>query len=145
MKASGHSEPPSKKEYIKGRQSTAATPQQNHAALYLRVSTPDQKPDLQYDGLRAYAERDEAEWQRLETRQAEQRAYAAQTRAFFNDLDKRHFRVEARKLHQEITNTRTNLTARDSQTSRDRKPRRYRDDDDGRERGGEANGKRLGP
>ena len=26
-------------------------------ALYLRVSTPDQKPDLQYDGLRAYAER----------------------------------------------------------------------------------------
>lgn len=91
------------------------------------------------------AERDEAEWQRLETRQAEQRAYAAETRAFFNDLDKRHFRVEARKLHQEITNTRTNLTARDSQTSRDRKPRRYRDDDDGRERGGDANGKRLGP
>ncbi|HKM80636.1 MAG TPA: recombinase family protein, partial [Candidatus Acidoferrum sp.] len=26
-------------------------------ALYLRVSTPDQKPDLQYDGLRAYAVR----------------------------------------------------------------------------------------
>lgn len=26
-------------------------------ALYLRVSTPGQKPDLQYDGLRAYAER----------------------------------------------------------------------------------------
>jgi DNA invertase Pin-like site-specific DNA recombinase len=26
-------------------------------ALYLRVSTPDQKPDLQYDGLRGYAER----------------------------------------------------------------------------------------
>ena len=26
-------------------------------ALYLRISTPDQKPDLQYDGLRAYAER----------------------------------------------------------------------------------------
>ena len=26
-------------------------------ALYLRVSTPDQKPDLQYDGLHAYAER----------------------------------------------------------------------------------------
>ena len=26
-------------------------------ALYLRVSTPDQKPDLQYDGMRAYAER----------------------------------------------------------------------------------------
>ena len=29
----------------------------NRTALYLRVSTPDQKPDLQYDGLRAYAER----------------------------------------------------------------------------------------
>ena len=27
------------------------------AALYLRVSTADQKPDLQYDGLRAYATR----------------------------------------------------------------------------------------
>ena len=26
-------------------------------ALYLRVSTPDQKPDLQYDGLRSYAAR----------------------------------------------------------------------------------------
>ena len=26
-------------------------------ALYFRVSTPDQKPDLQYDGLLAYAER----------------------------------------------------------------------------------------
>ncbi len=26
-------------------------------ALYLRVSTPEQKPDLQYDGLRAHAER----------------------------------------------------------------------------------------
>jgi predicted site-specific integrase-resolvase len=27
------------------------------AALYLRISTADQKPDLQYDGLRAYAAR----------------------------------------------------------------------------------------
>jgi len=26
-------------------------------ALYLRISTPEQKPDLQYDGLRGYAER----------------------------------------------------------------------------------------
>ena len=26
-------------------------------ALYLRVSTPDQKPDLQTDGLAAYADR----------------------------------------------------------------------------------------
>ncbi|MGZ2403034.1 recombinase family protein [Rhizobium ruizarguesonis] len=30
---------------------------QNRTALYLRVSTADQKPDLQYDGLREYAER----------------------------------------------------------------------------------------
>jgi DNA invertase Pin-like site-specific DNA recombinase len=29
----------------------------NRTALYLRVSTADQKPDLQFDGLRAYAER----------------------------------------------------------------------------------------
>src|SRR5215831_184703 len=27
------------------------------AALYLRVSTPDQKPDLQFDGLRGYTAR----------------------------------------------------------------------------------------
>ena len=32
-------------------------PHQTRAALYLRVSTPDQKPDLQYDGLRSYAAR----------------------------------------------------------------------------------------
>lgn len=29
----------------------------NRTALYLRVSTAEQKPDLQFDGLRAYAER----------------------------------------------------------------------------------------
>ena len=29
----------------------------NRTALYLRVSTADQKPDLQFDGLRAYAAR----------------------------------------------------------------------------------------
>jgi DNA invertase Pin-like site-specific DNA recombinase len=34
-------------------------PQKNRAALYLRVSTADQKPDLQFDGLRVYAERAE--------------------------------------------------------------------------------------
>lgn len=32
-------------------------PDTNRTAIYLRVSTPDQKPDLQYDGLRGYAER----------------------------------------------------------------------------------------
>ena len=30
---------------------------ETRTALYLRVSTPDQKPDLQHDGLRGYAER----------------------------------------------------------------------------------------
>ena len=30
---------------------------QSRTALYVRVSTVDQKPDLQYDGLRSYAER----------------------------------------------------------------------------------------
>jgi len=29
----------------------------NRTALYLRISTADQKPDLQFDGLRRYAER----------------------------------------------------------------------------------------
>ena len=42
---SGHKRRPSK-----GREGT-------RTALYLRVSTPDQKPDLQFDGLRAYAAR----------------------------------------------------------------------------------------
>ena len=31
-------------------------PKKNRTALYLRVSTADQKPDLQFDGLRRYAE-----------------------------------------------------------------------------------------
>nr|WP_245355685.1 recombinase family protein [Rhizobium leguminosarum] len=56
-KASGHSVPPSKKEYIKGRSARCPTSQANRAALYLRVSTADQKPDLQYDGLRSFAAR----------------------------------------------------------------------------------------
>ena len=33
------------------------TPRTGRTALYLRVSTADQKLDLQYDGLRSYAER----------------------------------------------------------------------------------------
>ncbi|MCP4306641.1 MAG: recombinase family protein [bacterium] len=32
-------------------------PASNRTAIYLRVSTADQKPDLQFDGLRAYAAR----------------------------------------------------------------------------------------
>ena len=33
------------------------TPRRSRTALYVRVSTSEQKPDLQYDGLRSYAER----------------------------------------------------------------------------------------
>ena len=48
----------SAKEHLSGRRRPARKRQQgNRTALYLRVSTADQKPDLQYDGLRAYAER----------------------------------------------------------------------------------------
>ena len=46
----------SAKEYLSGRKRRAATAQSGtRTALYLRVSTADQKPDLQYDGLRSYA------------------------------------------------------------------------------------------
>jgi hypothetical protein len=48
----------SAKEYLYGRK---RQPSKNRdgtrTALYLRVSTAEQKPDLQYDGLRAYAAR----------------------------------------------------------------------------------------
>jgi DNA invertase Pin-like site-specific DNA recombinase len=48
----------SAKEYLAGRRRAAPKPRQGtRTALYLRVSTADQKPDLQYDGLRGYAER----------------------------------------------------------------------------------------
>lgn len=41
-----------------GRKRRVNSPRQGtRTALYLRVSTADQKPDLQYDGLRAYAMR----------------------------------------------------------------------------------------
>ena len=46
---------------ILGRVIHNKMPLKNRAALYLRVSTADQKPDLQFDGLRAYAERAELE------------------------------------------------------------------------------------
>ena len=46
------------KEHLSGRKRTAAKPPGGtRTALYLRVSTADQKPDLQYDGLRSYAAR----------------------------------------------------------------------------------------
>ena len=48
----------SAKEYLVGRRRRARRPSiGTRTALYLRVSTPDQKPDLQYDGLRGYAAR----------------------------------------------------------------------------------------
>jgi len=46
----------SAKEYLSGRKRrAAAAPSGTRTALYLRISTADQKPDLQYDGLRNYA------------------------------------------------------------------------------------------
>ena len=48
----------STKEYLSGRRHRPSTTRDGtRTALYLRVSTADQKPDLQYDGLRAYAAR----------------------------------------------------------------------------------------
>ncbi len=48
----------SAKEYLSGRKRRPSKGhEETRAALYLRVSTPDQKPDLQFDGLRAYAVR----------------------------------------------------------------------------------------
>ena len=46
------------KEYHSGRRRATPRPRPGtRTALYLRVSTAEQKPDLQYDGLRGYAER----------------------------------------------------------------------------------------
>src|SRR5208283_2210689 len=46
----------SAKEHLSGRRRAATTPRHGaRAALYLRVSTADQEPNLQYDGLRGYA------------------------------------------------------------------------------------------
>ncbi|MBY5827381.1 recombinase family protein [Rhizobium leguminosarum] len=57
LKGLAHSDSLSGKESINGRNSRVILPHKSRTALYLRVSTPDQKPDLQYDGLRDYAER----------------------------------------------------------------------------------------
>ncbi len=45
------------KEHLSGRRRATTRRHGTRTALYLRVSTADQKPDLQYDGLRAYAAR----------------------------------------------------------------------------------------
>ena len=48
----------SAKEHLYGRKRRPSKGQDGtRAALYLRVSSAEQKPDLQYDGLRAYATR----------------------------------------------------------------------------------------
>jgi DNA invertase Pin-like site-specific DNA recombinase len=45
----------STKEYLFGRKRRLVGQQGTRTAIYLRVSTAEQKPDLQYDGLSAYA------------------------------------------------------------------------------------------
>ena len=57
VKGIDHRASSSNKEYIFGRKPPVTPSVQNRTALYLRVSTADQKPDLQYDGLRDYAGR----------------------------------------------------------------------------------------
>ena len=58
MKGMADSGSASAKEYLYGRRRRARRfTTGTRTALYLRVSTPDQKPDLQYDGLRSYAVR----------------------------------------------------------------------------------------
>lgn len=49
LKALGDSGPLSEKEYILGRHRRGSMSQRTRTALYLRVSTADQKPDLQQD------------------------------------------------------------------------------------------------
>jgi DNA invertase Pin-like site-specific DNA recombinase len=58
LKVIGGSGSVSAKESLAGHKRATATPRHGtRTALYLRVSTADQKPDLQYDGLRGYAGR----------------------------------------------------------------------------------------
>jgi predicted site-specific integrase-resolvase len=57
FKGIGHPTSSSNKEYISGRKTLITSSVKNRTALYLRVSTADQKPDLQYDGLRDYSGR----------------------------------------------------------------------------------------
>jgi DNA invertase Pin-like site-specific DNA recombinase len=56
MKGIGGSGSASAKEYLVGHRRRTPRPTTGaRTALYLRVSTPEQKPDLQYDGLHDYA------------------------------------------------------------------------------------------
>jgi DNA invertase Pin-like site-specific DNA recombinase len=56
LKGIGSHDSVSAKEHLYGRKRRPSKGREGtRTALYLRVSTADQKPDLQYDGLRAYA------------------------------------------------------------------------------------------
>jgi len=95
------------------------------------------------------AERDAAEWVRLEARQNEQRASLARSYSFMHDMERKEFRREAKRLHAEITSGKSIREARQNRPERSPgrslTPRRYRDDDDeGRGRGGNGRDKRLG-
>ncbi|MAJ64478.1 MAG: hypothetical protein CL557_12755 [Alphaproteobacteria bacterium] len=95
------------------------------------------------------AERDAAEWVRLEARQNEQRASLARSYSFMHDMERKEFRAEAKRLHAEITSGKSIREARKNRPERSPgrslTPRRYRDDDDdGRGRGGNGRDKRLG-
>jgi DNA invertase Pin-like site-specific DNA recombinase len=58
LKELSHTESVSVKEHFLGQKRVSAKLRHGvRTALYLRVSTADQKPDLQYDGLRAYSAR----------------------------------------------------------------------------------------
>jgi hypothetical protein len=91
------------------------------------------------------AERDAAEWLRLEARQNEQRASLARSFSFMHDLERKAFRREAARLHAEIVSGKSVREARFTRPERGLRPRRYRDDDDGRGRGGRGQGPKLTP
>src|SRR4051794_36375276 len=58
LKGIGSHDSVSAKEHLYGRKRRPSKGREGtRTALYLRVSTADQKPDLQYDGLRGYAAR----------------------------------------------------------------------------------------
>ena len=75
------------------------------------------------------AERDDAEWLRLEARQNEQRASLVRSFTFMHDLERKEFRREAARLHAEIVSGKSLREAQFTRPERDLRPRRYRDDD----------------
>lgn len=92
------------------------------------------------------AERDDAEWLRLEARQNEQRASLAKSYTFMHDLERKAFRLEAKRLHAEIVSGKSIREARMVRPERGLPERRYRDDDDdGRDREERGPGPKLTP